>query len=194
MKIFHRGHRSFLYTSLLISTLSAGPLVHATDDFTRSNDFTGSDNLRFSGQLVEQPCIIEPDNETIKLEFDSIVEQSLYIYGRSSARPFILRLSECDLSVGNKVRVAFNGQKSLALPNLLAVNSGSTTSGIAIALETMDGNPLPLGKDTTDYLLLAGRNEITFKAYVQAEPEAIAKKNIVLGPFTATATFYIEYE
>lgn len=188
MKRHHRFSRSFLYTSLLISTLAAGPYVHAVEENS------SSDNLRFSGQLVAQPCIIDQGNETLKLEFNSLIEKSLYIYGRSYSRPFSLLLSECDLSVGKNVRISFDGQRSLELPDFLAIIEGGQTSGIAIGLETADGSPLPLGKKTSDYQLKAGSNEIVFKAYVQAEPEAIVKKNIVLGPFTAVATFYLEYE
>lgn len=190
MKRYLRFSQSFLYTSLLVSTLAAGSSASAY----AVEDNSGADNLRFSGQLVAQPCIIDQGNESLSLDFDSVIEKSLYIYGRSYSRPFSLLLSECDLSVGKNVRISFDGQRSLALPNLLAITEGGKTSGIAVGLETADGSSLPLGKKTSDYQLKEGSNEIYFKAYVQAEPEAMTKKNIVLGPFTAVATFYLEYE
>lgn len=188
MKRHHVFSRSLLYASLLISTLAAGSNVYAAEENS------SSDNLRFSGQLVAQPCIIDEGNESRELNFDTVIEKFLYIHGRSNSRSFSLLLSECDLSVGKTVRISFDGVRSLALPNLLAVTEGGETSGIAIGLETSDGSPLPLGKETSDYQLKAGSNEIFFKAYVQAEPEAINNKNIVLGPFKAVATFYLEYE
>lgn len=188
MKRYLRFSRAFIYTSLLMLTLSPASTAFAVEDNS------GADNLSFKGQLVAQPCIIEQGNESRNMNFDSLIEKSLYIFGRSYSRPFSLLLSECDLSVGKNVRISFDGQRSVALPNLLAITAEGETSGIAVGLETADGSPLPLGKKTSDYQLKEGVNEIFFKAYVQAEPEAIAKKNIVLGPFTAVATFYLEYE
>ena len=188
MKRHLRFSRSFLYTSLLMTALAAGSSAYAAEDNS------GADNLRFSGQLVAQPCIIDEGSESRELNFNSVIEKSLYVYGRSYSRPFSLLLSECDLSVGKNVRISFDGQRSLALPDLLAITEGGETSGIAVGLETADGSPLALGKKTSDYQLKAGSNEIFFQAYIQAEPEALTKKNIVLGPFTAVATFYLEYE
>lgn len=188
MKKYHVFSRPLLYTSLLISTLAAGSYVYA------AGENNSSDNLRFSGRLVAQPCIIAEGDESRELNFDSIIEKSLYIHERTYSRPFSLVLSECDLSVGKNVKISFDGPRSLALPDLLAITEGGGTSGIAVGLETADGSPLALGKKTSDYQLKAGRNEIFFKAYIQAEPEAITKKDIVLGPFTAVATFYLEYE
>lgn len=188
MKRYLRFSRFFSYANMLMLTLAAGSSAYAVEDNS------GADNLRFSGQLVAQPCIIDQADDSRNLNFDSVIEKSLYMDGRSYSRPFSLLLSECDISIGKNVRISFNGNKSLALPNLLAVTEGGKTSGIAVGLETADGSALPLGKKTSDYQLKEGRNEIFFKAYIQAEPDAIAKKNIVLGPFTAVATFYLEYD
>lgn len=188
MKIYHRFSRSFLYTSLLISSLAAGSYVYADEEKN------GTDNLKFSGQLVAQPCIIGPGNESLEVDFHSIIDTSLYLHERSYPRPFSVILSECDLSVGKSVRISFIGNKSLALPGLLAVNTDSSAAGIAIGLETASGSPLPLGKETSEYQLKEGENSIDFKAFIQAEPDAITNKSIVLGPFAATATFYLEYE
>ncbi|NNG61273.1 type 1 fimbrial protein, partial [Pseudomonas fragi] len=42
--------------------------------------------------------------------------------------------------------------------------------------------------------LVNGNNTVTVQAYVQGEPDAIANKTIERGPFSAIATFNLEYE
>ncbi|MFG1174702.1 fimbrial protein [Erwiniaceae bacterium CAU 1747] len=188
MKVRHSVSSAILSASLLISVLTAGSYVFAAEEKG------SSDNLRFTGQLVAQPCIVASGNESMEVNFHSVFKKTLYKQGRSSSQSFKVLLSECDLSLGKTVRVSFDGRRSLALPGLLALNMDSAASGIAIGIETADGTPIPLGEKTSSYPLKEGGNEIDFKAYIQAEPDAISKENITVGLFNATLTFYLDYE
>ncbi|WP_442801771.1 fimbrial protein [Serratia rubidaea] len=152
------------------------------------------ENMRFEGTLVAEPCVIPPGEELIRLDFGTIVDKYLYLNGRTLSQTFSLHLAECDLSLGNTVAVTFSGAENARLPGLLALDGGSSASGVAIGLENLDGTALPLNNASKKYRLAAGSNLIALQAYVRGEPQAIADKTIGRGEFSATATFSLEYE
>ncbi|EPK0251108.1 fimbrial protein [Serratia marcescens] len=149
--------------------------------------------VTYSGVLVAEPCVIPPGAENIELDFGTVIDKYLYLNQRTPGKAFVLQLTECDLSLGDTVSISFNGTESVALPGLLAINSGGA-SGIAIGLENMAGELLPLNQSTGKYRLQAGSNSITLKAYVRGEPEALNNKTIGRGQFSSAATFLLSYE
>lgn len=153
-----------------------------------------ADNVRLHGALVAEPCVIAPGDESVKLEFGTVIDKYLYANERTHGQAFAIRLTECDLSLGKTVKVTFSGTENPSLKGLLAIDSGSQASGIAIGMETPAGQKLPLNKIGPGYRLDEGSNTLTVQAYVQGEPEAIAKRSIERGPFSAIATFNLEYE
>nr|WP_235432645.1 fimbrial protein [Pragia fontium] len=153
-----------------------------------------ADNVNFHGALVAEPCVIPVGEENIQLDFGSVIDKYLYLHQRSLGQPFTLHLAECDVSQGNLVKVTFSGTESVNLPGLLALGANSEASGIAIGMETLKGEPLPFNQAGQKLPLVNGSNQIVFKAYVQGEPEAIVNQSIVRGPFSAVATFSLEYE
>ncbi|HEB0103791.1 TPA: fimbrial protein [Serratia marcescens] len=152
------------------------------------------DNLRFSGALVAEPCTLRPGDEDIRLEFGTVIDKYLYAYGRTPGKAFSLVLQDCDISLGNSVKVTFNGAESITLPGLLRPDGDSLAKGIALGLETAAGKPLALNKPSEAYVIGKGSNSLQLQVYVQGEPEAIAQKRIGLGAFSAVATFGLEYE
>ncbi|MBD8169632.1 fimbrial protein [Erwinia persicina] len=153
-----------------------------------------ADNVRLHGALVAEPCVIAPGDESVKLEFGTVIDKYLYANQRTRGQAFAIRLTECDLSLGKTVKVTFSGTENPSLKGLLAIDGGSQASGIAIGMETPAGQKLPLNKIGPGYRLNGGSNTLTVQAYVQGEPEAIAKRSIEHGPFSAIATFSLEYE
>jgi len=149
--------------------------------------------INYSGVMVAEPCIVPPGEENIELDFGTVVDKYLYLNQRTPGKAFALQLAECDLSLGETVSVSFNGTESVALPGLLAINSGGA-SGIAIGLESTSGELLPLNQFTGRQRLQPGSNRITLKAYVRAEPDAIKNRTIGTGGFSASATFLLNYE
>lgn len=150
--------------------------------------------LKYTGNLVEEPCIIEPGYEDIVLDFGTIIDKYLYLNTRTQSRPFEIQLAECDLSIGKTVNVTFSGTESVELTGLLAVDSSSEVKGIAIGLETMEAKPLAFNKESDKFALQAGNSRIALKAYVEGEPTSISNKKITRGSFSAVATFRLEYE
>ncbi|MEE4412021.1 MULTISPECIES: fimbrial protein [unclassified Serratia (in: enterobacteria)] len=153
-----------------------------------------AENMRLHGALVAEPCVIPPGDETVVLDFDTVIDKYLYMNTRTHGQPFELHLAQCDLSLGKTVKVTFSGNESAALPGLLALNGASQASGIAIGMETPQGEPLPINQPGKAQALVSGANILTAHAYVQGEPDALKHKVIERGPFSAVATFSLEYE
>ncbi|CAI0775086.1 Fimbria A protein precursor [Serratia entomophila] len=151
-------------------------------------------NISYTGNLVTDPCTILPGDEEIQLDFGTVIDKYLYLNSRTLGQPFEIRLAECDLELGKTVKVTFTGTENTALPGLLAIDAASEATGIAIGLETLEAKPLWLNKESGDYPLQAGNSRIALKAYVRGEPKAITDKTIGRGPFSAVATFNLEYE
>lgn len=153
-----------------------------------------AENMRLHGALVEEPCILLPGDESVQLDFGTVINKYLYQNQRTLSKPFQLHLADCDTSLGKVVKVRFSGTESLALPGLLALDGSSQAEGVAIGFETPQGQPLLLETATQDNLLSNGNNIVLIKAYVRGEPDAIANKTIRLGAFSAVATFTLLYE
>ncbi|AHG21887.1 exotoxin [Chania multitudinisentens RB-25] len=153
-----------------------------------------ADNLRFKGALVAEPCTLRVADENLSVDFDVIVDKYLYRNGRTLGQPLVLHLNDCDISLGNMVKLTFSGIENTKLHGLLAISGASQTSGIAIGIETTQGNLVALNTASYNQGLVAGNNTLNLRAYVQGEPEAITKKTITPGNFSASATFLLEYE
>ena len=153
-----------------------------------------ADNLRFHGALVAEPCVIPPGEEHITLDFGTVIDKFLYLNNRTHGQGVALHLTQCDLSLAKTVKVTFSGIENTALPGVLALSPGSQASGIAIGMETPGGKRLPMNKPWGQQGLVSGDNVLRLQAYVQAEPEARKHQSIQRGPFSAVATFNLEYE
>lgn len=154
----------------------------------------GENNVHLYGALVSEPCVIPPGEEEIQLDFGTIIDKYLYLNTRTLGQAFEIHLEECDLTLGKTVSVTFTGTESSGLPGLLSLDGSSEATGIAIGLETPSAKPLPLNKASDKSLLQEGSNSIALKAYVQGEPDALRDQSIERGPFSAVATFHLEYE
>ncbi|MFT2797347.1 type 1 fimbrial protein [Serratia sp. JSRIV001] len=151
--------------------------------------------MRLHGTLVAEPCIIPPGEETIPLDFGSVIDKQLYHNQRTRSWEFKLHLSNCDQTLSKSVQITFTGVENPALPGLLALDASSQASGIGIGVETENGNPVPLNQlGTHRYPLAAGDNYLRMMAYVQGEPDAITNRTINRGPFSASMTFALTYD
>ncbi|WP_437343656.1 fimbrial protein [Serratia fonticola] len=175
-------YRPLRYLGLLMSCLLLSHQVHSEA------------NMHFHGALVAEPCVIPAGEENIALDFGTVLDKYLYLNQRTNGKPFVINLTQCDLSLGNVVTFAFSGIENPALTGMLALAPGSQASGVGIGMETPEGQFLPLNKSGQAYTLLPGSNAITVHAYLQGEPEAIANEGIERGPFSAIATFSLEYQ
>jgi len=149
-------------------------------------------NLSFSGTLVSEPCELDPTTTDLTVDFQSVIEKSLYSDTRTTSIPFTIRLINCDVSLSSLVTLTFKGTESSKLPGFLATTGAAT--GIAVGMEQLDGTLLPFNKPTPAVSLTSGVNSITLNAFVEGEPDAIDGKSITPGTFSASATFEMSYE
>ena len=154
---------------------------------------TAAENLIMRGTLVDAPCFIRPGDDVITLNFEQIIDKFLYRYKRTPSRPLQIHLEDCDISVFKGVKVTFQGLESTALPGMLKLDAGSLAKGVAVGLENANGNPLPFNVASPTTALQSGDMVLRFNAYVHGEPDAIINRRIGHGPFTATATFVLDY-
>ncbi len=154
-----------------------------------------AENLRFYGVLSAQPCDIASEDESIAVHMPSILNHALYQHQRSAGILFHIHLIDCKPELANSVRVMFKGQESKELQGLLRIPGiQQAETGVAIGLEQLDGKPVAFNQATTVQQLSSTHHQISLRAFVQAEPKAIASKSIALGPFHAISTFTLEYE
>lgn len=150
----------------------------------------------FDGTLIEDPCTLavgtQGDDQTV--DFGTVINEYLYENTRSPVQTFTILLQDCDTSLGKVVSFVFHGTEDTVQPGLLALDSTSGAGGVAIALASSEGIPLPLNEPSGKSTLNDGDNQISFQAYVQASPEAIANSAIVAGAFSAIVTFEMQYE
>lgn len=150
------------------------------------------DNLYFSGTLVNEPCVLAVEDELLELDFQSVVDKTLYLNGRTPGKAITLRLQNCQLGTGkSKVNITFSGGTESSDPPGLLVPD---VQGLLVGLETAGGKLLALNKTHDMGTLVKGDNLIGFNAYLQGEPKALAERSIGLGAFHAVLNFTISYE
>lgn len=156
-----------------------------------STALLAADNLSITGSLVNEPCELDPNTSTLKVNFGSVIEKTLYSENRTKGVPLRVTLMNCDLNLGAQASLTFTGKES-ALPGFLAT-SGIGSSGVVIGLEKLDGTPVPFNKASQAYTLTSNTNTLSLRAFVKAEPDAIKDKSLMPGAFNAAATFEVGY-
>ncbi|MBG5920553.1 fimbrial protein [Providencia stuartii] len=150
--------------------------------------------IKIRGLLVAEACTVRPGDENIIVDFGTIVNKYLYINQKTPLENFNIHLDDCDNSIFKTVAVKFTGTENPNLPGLLAVDSASMASGIAIEILDYSGKKIPINSMTPAYNLENGTNILSFNVNVQGEPDAIKNKSIAFGHFTATAVFSLIYD
>lgn len=176
-----RVYLPLVMTVITVMTLMMGAKAQAAD------------NLRFTGDLVAEPCTLRPGDDAITVDITDVSIRELYSNTRTPGRAFQIHLEGCNSSIADSVTTTFSGAPNAALPGLLALDGSSVAHGVALGLETPADIPLPLNVTSDTQTLSDGNNIIEFKAYVRGEPQAIADRSIQAGAFRATSTFTLNY-
>ncbi|ELX8379870.1 fimbrial protein [Providencia vermicola] len=158
--------------------------------------FSLANDLKVKGTLVNAPCTIAPEDKNVEINFGDIRLLDIYERGfEFSKKELILVISECDLSIAQKLKVKFIGTPHHQLAGFLSLDGSDTNPGLGIGFETVDGKPVLLNENT-DLILIEknGRNELKFNTFLKASQDAINNKSIKPGRFSAAATFLIQYE
>lgn len=68
-----------------------------------------SNNLKFDGTLVADPCVLDTQPTDITLDFGTVIDTYLYLNTLTLSQPFIIRLLDCYLTRGNQVEMTLKG-------------------------------------------------------------------------------------
>jgi len=145
-------------------------------------------DVLFSGTLVADPCELHVDSEDQIVDFRNVPSKTFIKYHRSERERFSIRLTECDLSLGDTVTVTFNGNEDLDQPGLFAVTG--TAAGIAIAVEDADGTPVLPGVAMRPAALTAGDTILNFQAFISGPDHSRVRE----GDFECVTVFLLEYD
>lgn len=144
-------------------------------------------DIHFSGVLVAEPCQLATDSEEQIVDFGSIAARQFINSQLTPSKSFSIRLTECDLSVGQNVTVTFIGDESAEQPGLFAVVGEA--KGIAVLLMNDDEQTILPGKSISSLLLSGNENTFTFQAAVSGPDFS----SVTAGEFASTLIFSLEY-
>lgn len=158
-------------------------------------DLTGT-SVHFHGTVLSLPCSVAPGSEKILVDFKEVSAKELYLNKTSTPVPFSIRLNNCTTAVYDSVTVTFSGDESNKLSNHLAIKpvSGGGAAGVAIGMKLQNGQDVELNKATPLTRLSTGNMNLGFTAYLEGEPDALQKREIKYGPFTASARYTLNYQ
>ncbi|MCK7148448.1 fimbrial protein [Enterobacter bugandensis] len=158
------------------------------------NSASAADNVHLTGALVSEPCTLPDSDTALMVDFGTVDNKTLYKDSRSKSVPFYLHLNDCDTTSFDSLTVTFEGSQDAELLGYLALDTASAAHGIAIGMEMTDGTLIPINKASSVLQLSQGNNIITFNSFIQAQQTAISNKSIVVGGFSATSTFVLNYQ
>lgn len=160
-------------------------------------------NVTFDGELQDRPCQIDPSSLNQTVEFlERPAKDFQWAPAKSPAEKFSIRLVDCDTnSIWKIVKLKFSGSNE---PNMTGRSdyflrvTGVNQGKLGIGLLDTDGTTLmKLGEahNNKQGTSITGKTiTLNFKAFVQATPDAIAKKSVQPGNYTSVANFELFYE
>lgn len=153
-------------------------------------------DLSFKGVVMAYPCSIAPESERVLVDFGEISTKSLYLNGKTTPVPFTIKLQDCNPNVFNAVTVTFSGIANANLADHLAIGATApgNAGGVGIGLLEDDDTPVRLNVATQPTLINDTILRLNYKAFVEAEPDALANGTITTGLFTATANYTLNYQ
>ncbi|MBK4715095.1 MULTISPECIES: fimbrial protein [Tenebrionibacter/Tenebrionicola group] len=159
-----------------------------------AGELQGGD-VTFTGTVVGLPCLIQAGDEHLTVDFGTIGIRDLYSNKKTAPKQFTIHLVDCTPAISGAVTVTFSGDPNPNLPDHLAVKPNpDNVTGIGIGLQEVDGTEIKLSVPTAAKQINATTLDLTFQAYVEAEPQALANKTLTTGSFTSTANYTLNYQ
>ncbi|CAO95451.1 fimbrial protein [Erwinia tasmaniensis] len=151
----------------------------------------GHGTVTFKGSIIDSPCSITPETANQTVDMGQISNKALQNTGKSTARPFYIKLENCDVSsLTNKtVTTTFTGTASKAQPKNLALVGQA--SGAALVITNGDGAAIDLGSASLPTSVQTGNNTLSYAAYLQGDSADVA---VVPGDFSSVANFTLAYQ
>lgn len=153
-------------------------------------------DVNFKGTVVAQGCSIVPSSKNIAVDFKKIEISTLYDNHQSPPESFVIELQGCNPAVLSSVTVTFSGTENPNMTDRLAITpvSPNSASGIGIGFEESDGTAISLNTPTSAVVISDVTMQLSFKAFVEGEPDALSNKTLQTGAFRATANYTLNYQ
>lgn len=160
----------------------------------------GSGTVTFTGEIIDAPCSIAPENIDQTVPMGQISNLSLK-EGRESAlkQPFKIKLEDCTSATQKTVQTTFTGQAGGTAgtdKKMIGLGSGSTAKGASIVI-TDDANSnavIELGKATAGQGIKAGDKEAVLEYTAFLKGNGGALDTIVPGAFSSVVNFALNYQ
>ncbi|NIG88406.1 type 1 fimbrial protein [Serratia symbiotica] len=143
--------------------------------------------VTFKGSVIDSPCSITSETANQTVDVGQISNSALKKAGKSTPRPFSIKLENCDVSSLTNKTVTATASK--AQPTNLALVG--QVSGAALVITNGDGASVSLGSPTQPTSVHNGNNTLSYAAYLQGDSEKVA---IVPGDFSSVANFTLAYQ
>lgn len=182
-----------------VMAMCAGAAYAGADDpVTPATTTTATGGtIHFKGSLVDAPCAVSTDSDGQTVTLGQYTVHHFDKTGTlGTAKPFDIKLEDCDTSTASTAAIAFAGRADAANPSLLAVDSGlsggndATASGIGIQILDEKSKAVPVDGATlsTAHTLVNGENVLHFAAQYESTADTVTA-----GDANADATFTIQY-
>lgn len=164
--------------------------------------------INFSGSIVAAPCAVDNTSDGQTVNLGQVPANRLAAKGdSSSAVPFTIKLTGCDLSVNatdpsepvsyTSASITFNGattgdDTTLAVQSAASGAGDTTTSAQNVGIQILQNNTavsVDGSTATAAKKIVAGTNEIPFSAAYVATADGV-----VAGPANSTVNFQVTYE
>lgn len=147
----------------------------------------GEINIELRANVVDFSCFVETADENKTVQLGTWPTKQLRTSGSTTqSMPFTLKLNGCP---PGSASITFSGKQASGNPGLLALNSSSGATNVAVELRDKDQTQLPLDQASKDVAVDANGNAVLtfFANYI-----ALAD-NPQPGKANADATFMINY-
>ena len=153
--------------------------------------------VHISGELIEAACYVDPDDQSILVEFNDISAREISAsQDKVSAHNFSIHLLGCSLGdsanpdkVFHSASITFSGSVARNNKNLLSVQAkNNQVEDLAIEIFDSHGNLIELDKPSPDYVLNPGTNTLRFTAWLVSTGTSIKT-----GDFNAAVHFVVNY-
>ncbi|KLN95566.1 fimbrial protein [Moellerella wisconsensis] len=157
-----------------------------------TNVFAKDGTIRFVGDIVDSPCVVNPESQDQLVRLGQVKRASLLKDTVSTPVPFQIILEECDITAdaGLSVEVGFTGEGAEEAPELITLSGAGSAKKVGIQLLDETGSAIALNTETfTKENLVANQNILNFAAQYKKIGE-----NVEIGHASGTADFNLTYK
>ena len=124
----------------------------------------GDGTIRFKGEIVDAPCVVSADSQNQEINLGQVKTTTLATAGnKSPAKPFQIKLEECDITSKKNVQVQFSGLAD-SDGRLQVNNEAGAATNVTIGLFDKTGSDIKVGTATAAETLKAGQNVLYYSA------------------------------